>query len=134
MEYEEVPGDDDEEEAGFPKHRAGDDQESTGMLEMNAAEYSVEGLRREVRKGADGIRSDYESGFCICPYLFVSLGGETLVSSRDKEMRMLTSGSPEKSMIINKAVQDIGMGRYNWQLFVLCGFGWFADKYVEFPR
>ncbi|KAI9805810.1 MAG: hypothetical protein M1825_000424 [Sarcosagium campestre] len=33
-----------------------------------------------------------------------------------------------KSKIINKAVQDIGMGRYNWQLFVLCGFGWFADN------
>lgn len=37
-----------------------------------------------------------------------------------------------KSKLINKAIQDIGMGRYNWQLFVLCGFGWFADKY-EFP-
>ena len=23
------------------------------------------------------------------------------------------------------------MGRYQWELFVLCGFGWFADKYVE---
>lgn len=23
------------------------------------------------------------------------------------------------------------MGYYNWQLFVLCGFGWFADKYVS---
>lgn len=34
-----------------------------------------------------------------------------------------------KSNLINKAIQDIGMGRYNWQLFVLCGFGWFADKY-----
>ena len=33
-----------------------------------------------------------------------------------------------KSKIINKAIQDIGMGRYNWELFVLCGFGWFADK------
>lgn len=37
-------------------------------------------------------------------------------------------------MLVNKAVQDIGMGRYNWQLFVLCGFGWFADKYVRFLR
>ena len=35
-----------------------------------------------------------------------------------------------KSKVINKAIQDIGMGRYNWELFVLCGFGWFADKYV----
>lgn len=33
-----------------------------------------------------------------------------------------------KSKLINKAIQDIGMGRYNWQLFILCGFGWFADK------
>ena len=33
-----------------------------------------------------------------------------------------------KSKVINKAIQDIGMGRYNWELFVLCGFGWFADK------
>lgn len=39
-----------------------------------------------------------------------------------------------KSLLINKAVQDIGMGRYNWQLFILCGFGWFADKYVLVPR
>lgn len=22
------------------------------------------------------------------------------------------------------------MGRYQWGLFVLCGFGWIADKYV----
>ena len=36
-----------------------------------------------------------------------------------------------KSKIINKAIQDIGMGRYNWELFVLCGFGWFADKCVS---
>ena len=36
--------------------------------------------------------------------------------------------SAVKSKLINKAIQDIGMGRYNWQLFVLCGFGWFADK------
>lgn len=35
-----------------------------------------------------------------------------------------------KSKVINKAIQDIGMGTYQWQLFVLCGFGWMADKYV----
>lgn len=33
-----------------------------------------------------------------------------------------------KSKIVNRAIQDIGMGRYNWELFVLCGFGWFADN------
>ncbi|KAI9840576.1 MAG: hypothetical protein M1837_001515 [Sclerophora amabilis] len=33
-----------------------------------------------------------------------------------------------KSKVINKAIQDIGMGPYNWQLFILCGFGWLADN------
>lgn len=33
-----------------------------------------------------------------------------------------------KSKVINKAIQDIGMGRYQWKLFVLCGFGWLADN------
>lgn len=33
-----------------------------------------------------------------------------------------------KSKVINKAIQDIGMGRYQWELFMLCGFGWTADK------
>jgi len=31
------------------------------------------------------------------------------------------------------AIQDIGMGKYQWQLFSLCGFGWLADKYAEVP-
>lgn len=38
------------------------------------------------------------------------------------------AASQVKSKLINKAIQDIGMGSYNWQLFFLCGFGWFADK------
>ncbi|KAL1974364.1 hypothetical protein VTN31DRAFT_4568 [Thermomyces dupontii] len=33
-----------------------------------------------------------------------------------------------KAKVINLAIQDIGMGRYQWQLFILCGFGWFADN------
>ena len=33
-----------------------------------------------------------------------------------------------KSKVINKAIMDIGMGSYQWQLFCLCGFGWLADK------
>ncbi|KAI1270339.1 sugar transporter [Xylariaceae sp. FL1019] len=71
------------------------ENEGTGMLQMDAAEYTIEGLRRDVRKGEPGRRwTEYEL----------------------------------KSKLINKAIQDIGMGRYNWQLFVLCGFGWFADN------
>lgn len=33
-----------------------------------------------------------------------------------------------KAKVINRAIQDIGMGKYQWKLFFLCGFGWLADK------
>ncbi|KAI2473249.1 MFS general substrate transporter [Annulohypoxylon bovei var. microspora] len=84
--------DDDDDEAGLPKDG---DSEQAGMLQMSAAEYTIEGLRREVRRG---------------------------------ERRRQWTEYELKSKLINKAIQDIGMGRYNWQLFVLCGFGWFADN------
>ncbi|KAH8902688.1 MFS general substrate transporter [Coniochaeta sp. PMI_546] len=91
-EYEEVP--DEASDAGQDDAAKGQD-DGSGMLLMSAAEYSIEGLRREVRRGGKGRTwTDYEL----------------------------------KSKLINKAIQDIGMGRYNWQLFVLCGFGWFADN------
>ncbi|KAI1173137.1 sugar transporter [Nemania sp. FL0916] len=87
-------GREDEETALGASFKNGD-HEGDGMLQMDAAEYTIEGLRRDVRKGEPGRRwTEYEL----------------------------------KSKIINKAIQDIGMGRYNWQLFVLCGFGWFADN------
>ncbi|EON67211.1 hypothetical protein W97_06464 [Coniosporium apollinis CBS 100218] len=38
------------------------------------------------------------------------------------------SAYDRKSKVINKAIQDIGMGRYQYELFVLCGFGWLADN------
>ncbi|KAI0858624.1 sugar transporter [Xylaria cubensis] len=87
-------GDEDEETALGTSYK-NSDNEGEGMLQMDAAEYTIEGLRRDVRKGEPGRRwTEYEL----------------------------------KSKLINKAIQDIGMGRYNWQLFILCGFGWFADN------
>ncbi|GFP56199.1 MFS siderochrome iron transporter 1 [Trichoderma asperellum] len=80
---------DDEDDVGSAK-----DDRGEGMLLMNAAEYTIEGLRAQMRQGKRGEWTDYEI----------------------------------KSKLINKAIQDIGMGRYNWQLFILCGFGWFADN------
>ncbi|KAK0735642.1 major facilitator superfamily domain-containing protein [Apiosordaria backusii] len=75
---------------------------SEGLLGMTAAEreYTVGSLRKEVRRGVPG-------------------DGRGRGRWTDYEM---------KSRLVNKAIQDIGMGRYNWQLFVLCGFGWFADN------
>lgn len=70
------------------------ESETRGMLEMEAAEYTIEGLRKEMRQGRRGQWTEYEI----------------------------------KSKLMNKAIGDIGMGTYNWQLFALCGFGWFADN------
>ena len=33
-----------------------------------------------------------------------------------------------KANVLNRAIQDIGMGRYQWQLFVVIGFGWASDN------
>ncbi|KAM3507909.1 hypothetical protein NHJ13051_000623 [Beauveria bassiana] len=33
-----------------------------------------------------------------------------------------------KAKILNRAIQDIGMGWYQWQLFVVVGFGWASDN------
>lgn len=33
-----------------------------------------------------------------------------------------------KARVLNRAVQDIGMGKYQWQLFVVIGFGWAQDN------
>ena len=113
-----------DDEGGVDK---GGHDEGTAMLMTSSAppEYSIEGLRREVRRGGKGEKwTAYESEqprLAFFPFLF-----ETLLKEADGPMTV-------KSRLLNKAIQDIGMGRYNWQLFVLCGFGWFADKYVSLP-
>ncbi|KAI0667722.1 MFS general substrate transporter [Trametes maxima] len=33
-----------------------------------------------------------------------------------------------KAKILNDAFQEIGMGRYQWYLFIVAGFGWFSDN------
>ncbi|KAI0035530.1 MFS general substrate transporter [Vararia minispora EC-137] len=33
-----------------------------------------------------------------------------------------------KTHVLNMAMQEIGMGRYQWALFVVSGFGWFSDS------
>lgn len=65
-EYEEVPGADPEEDGGGGgKDDDGEEGEgeARGMLEMSAAEYSIAGLRKEVRRrdGSGRGRGVYES-------------------------------------------------------------------------
>ncbi|KAM7224547.1 MFS siderochrome iron transporter 1 [Rhypophila decipiens] len=33
-----------------------------------------------------------------------------------------------KAKLLNHAIQEIGMGRYQWQLFAVAGFGWASDN------
>jgi hypothetical protein len=33
-----------------------------------------------------------------------------------------------KARILNDAIKEMGMGRYQWQLFVVVGFGWASDN------
>lgn len=33
-----------------------------------------------------------------------------------------------KARVLNEAIQEIGMGWYQWQLFVVVGFGWASDN------
>lgn len=55
---------------------------------------------------------------------------ESLKAEIDAEVAMSghDTAYDRKSQVINKAITDIGMGRYQWELFVLCGFGWLADN------
>ncbi|KAK7423836.1 hypothetical protein QQZ08_008880 [Neonectria magnoliae] len=33
-----------------------------------------------------------------------------------------------KARVLNRAIRDIGMGKYQWELFVVIGFGWASDN------
>jgi hypothetical protein len=33
-----------------------------------------------------------------------------------------------KAAVLNRAIKDMGMGWYQWQLFIVVGFGWASDN------
>lgn len=101
----------------------GEDGEGSGMQQMSAAEYTIEGLKRQVRTGE---RAKVETEYDCKSLCWRPRGLLADLNAYDTELKLTME--TVKSKLINKAIQDIGMGRYNWQLFVLCGFGWFADK------
>lgn len=39
-----------------------------------------------------------------------------------------------KARVLNRAIMDIGMGRYQWQLFFCIGYGWAMDNMVSHGR
>ncbi|TVY73178.1 putative MFS-type transporter PB1E7.08c [Lachnellula suecica] len=83
--------------------------------------------REKVEKGSgDGEEGVLRTSSALySPYTIEGLRAEI---NEDVSPSGHDSAYDVKSKVINKAIQDIGMGRYNWELFVLCGFGWFADN------
>ncbi|KAK5955457.1 hypothetical protein OHC33_003095 [Knufia fluminis] len=79
---------------------------------------------REAEKASDsdnGKDSDSDNAVATIEALRAEIDADVSASGHD-------SAYDRKSKVVNKALIDIGMGRYQWELFVLCGFGWFADN------
>ncbi|OCK99228.1 MFS general substrate transporter [Cenococcum geophilum 1.58] len=53
--------------------------------------------------------------------------------TREIDMKTVQPGTDatyeRKVAVINQAILDIGMGRYQWSVFVLAAFGWFSDVF-----
>ncbi|EXJ89840.1 MFS transporter, metabolite:H+ symporter [Capronia epimyces CBS 606.96] len=59
------------------------------------------------------------------------LGSEVAVGYDDDSAIPKGSTDPvyeAKARVLNRAIQDIGMGWYQWQLFIVVGFGWASDN------
>ncbi|KAI9835461.1 MAG: hypothetical protein M1819_002379 [Sarea resinae] len=94
----------------------------TAETEINLKDTS------EVEKKATS-NSDHESD-PVAPLDYSPLTIEALRAEIDEDVAASghDTAYDRKSKVINRAIQDIGMGSYQWQLFVLCGFGWLADN------
>lgn len=78
---------------------------------------SIEKLRRDKMSNVLSTKSDEDE---------LDLGD--LVGVQDLQLDGLDPIYQAKVHLLNQAVQDIGMGRYQWFLFCLTGFGWMADN------
>ncbi|KAI0839268.1 MFS general substrate transporter [Hypoxylon sp. FL0890] len=60
-------------------------------------------------------------------------GEDLAIGIEDEDVSTIPKGTIDpvyeaKAIVLNKAIQDIGMGWYQWQLFVVVGFGWASDN------
>ncbi|KAF8761683.1 Sugar transporter, partial [Rhizoctonia solani] len=65
--------------------------------------------------------------------LFEYLNRSTMWFRSAAEDDILPKGSVDpvyqaKAELLNAAIQEIGMGKYQWHLFIVTGFGWLADN------
>ncbi|KAF4617501.1 hypothetical protein D9613_006442 [Agrocybe pediades] len=54
--------------------------------------------------------------------------GEVETVSLEDDIDTGDSIYQKKAHVLNEALQEVGMGRYQWALFVVTGFGYFADN------
>ncbi|EPQ58015.1 MFS general substrate transporter [Gloeophyllum trabeum ATCC 11539] len=87
-------------------HASGERPESD-IKDSKATEAGMESIGDYVPYSIEGLRAEIDNDISTTGY----------DTSYDR-----------KSKLINKAIQDIGMGRYQYELFCLCGFGWAADN------
>lgn len=66
-------------------------------------------------------QASQQAGVLTLESLKAEIDAEVALSGHD-------TAYDRKSQVINKAIADMGMGRYQWELFTLCGFGWLADN------
>ncbi|KAI1927260.1 hypothetical protein LOZ58_002213 [Ophidiomyces ophidiicola] len=102
--------------------------EYPGVLIPLAQERNVEPSSALHRKDAD--ENSAETGSVRSSQSVSKLTIEALRAEVESDVATNGHDTPydRKSKIINRAIQDIGMGRYQWELFILCGFGWTADN------
>ncbi|KAL4906543.1 hypothetical protein BDW74DRAFT_167187 [Aspergillus multicolor] len=96
-----------------PEKKVGPDDNDAGSLDRSSsAENGVGSIRNHQQSQDDHLTLDI---------LRAEVENDLVASGQD-------SAYDRKAKVINRAIQDIGMGRYQWELFCLCGFGWLADK------
>ncbi|KAF5626036.1 major facilitator superfamily transporter [Fusarium sp. NRRL 52700] len=84
----------------------------------DSASYTMAADKEEERKAYGAINNDGRRN--------------SLVDATDDEA-IIPKGALDpvyeaKARILNRAIQDLGMGRYQWELFVVIGFGWASDN------
>ncbi|KAL2812855.1 major facilitator superfamily domain-containing protein [Aspergillus granulosus] len=97
-----------------PENKVGQDEKiDNGSLDRASS----------AENGVGSVRSHHESqdGHLTIEILRAEVENDVAASGQD-------SAYDRKAKVINRAIQDIGMGRYQWELFMLCGFGWLADN------
>ncbi|CAK7262710.1 hypothetical protein SEPCBS119000_000122 [Sporothrix epigloea] len=87
-------------------------------IEYNAAEKRVADGPADAATGAEIGKDAHTDGAALSP---------------TTEDLLLPPGSVDpvyaaKAQVLNRAIQKIGMGRYQWQLFGVVGFGWASDN------